>query len=269
MNIDSIMQDFKKSALQDKEFYYNTGGIKICKRCNQPRMVLIGENLKECFCQCQKEQLEKLIKDKHEEEEKGKRETERRAVLPFVELRKATFENSTDKESKAYRVARGFTADFDEHCKNGLGILFYGETGAGKTYFEGAIANELINKNKKIVYENACELISLFDYGNGESIRKKMEDIKTSDLFILDDLGSERATDTAISKIYQIINSRYMTNKSMIVSTNFTPEQMKTGEIGNKKRIFDRIYEVCYPVKVEGNKRKIKALKNFEAFTKY
>ena len=46
------------------------------------------------------------------------------------------------------------------------------------------------------------------------------------DLLILDDLGSEMATAFVVSALYQIVNTRLMTGKKTILSTNLTPEEV-------------------------------------------
>lgn len=271
MNVETILQDFQKKVIKDNDIK-EINGIKFCAKCNTPREVIFDINTGErhsCLCLCQAEERDRLINSFNAEKEINATEYRRKEQLPFEDLRNARIEKSIDKESKAYRVAVGFVKDFEEHGEKGVGILFYGETGSGKTFMEAAIGNALIDKGFNVLFANASELITLFDSGNGEKIAYEIKKILNADLFILDDLGSERATDTALSKMYQIVNSRYMTKKSMLVSTNLSIEQMKNTPNGNQQRMFSRIFEICYPVKMEGNKRKDNAQNNFEKFKNY
>lgn len=73
-----------------------------------------------------------------------------------------------------------------------------------------------------------------------------------SKLLIIDDLGAERGTDYSLERVYDIIDSRYRSNKPIILTTNLTMEQMKNCEDIRYNRIYDRIFEMCYPVKVNG-----------------
>ena len=73
-----------------------------------------------------------------------------------------------------------------------------------------------------------------------------------SKLLIIDDLGAERGTDYSLERVYDIIDSRYRSNKPIILTTNLTMEQMKNCEDIRYNRIYDRIFEMCYPVKVSG-----------------
>ena len=50
--------------------------------------------------------------------------------------------------------------------------------------------------------------------------------ISESDLLILDDLGTELTTEFVRSAFYQIVNTRLMTNKKTIISTNLSPAEL-------------------------------------------
>ena len=47
-----------------------------------------------------------------------------------------------------------------------------------------------------------------------------MEDIYSCDLLIIDDLGSEFTNQFVCSELFSIINERYLSKKSTIISTN-------------------------------------------------
>lgn len=89
--------------------------------------------------------------------------------------------------------------------------------------------------------------VGTFDDDNG-----KIEKMNQSKLLIIDDLGAERGTDYSLERVYDIIDSRYRSNKPIILTTNLTMEQMKNCEDIRYNRIYDRIFEMCYPVKVSG-----------------
>ena len=55
-----------------------------------------------------------------------------------------------------------------------------------------------------------------------------------------------------IKKVYDIIDSRYRNGKPVILTTNLSIEQMKSCDDIRYTRIYDRIFEMCYPVKVNG-----------------
>ena len=78
------------------------------------------------------------------------------------------------------------------------------------------------------------------------------ENTVTLEASFIDDLGAERGTDFTLEKVYDIIDSRYRSGKPAIFTTNLTMGQMKECTDIRYNRIYDRIFEMCYPVKFSG-----------------
>jgi DNA replication protein DnaC len=88
-------------------------------------------------------------------------------------------------------------------------------------------------------------------------------------LLILDDLGAERGTDYALEIVYNIIDTRYRSGKPMIVTTNLTMNEMQEENNIRLRRIYDRIFEVCFPVEFRGKSLRMKkAAKRYDDMAK-
>ena len=75
----------------------------------------------------------------------------------------------------------------------------------------------------------------------------------------------DTATDYALEKVYNIIDSRVRANKPMIITSNLELNDMMECEDIRKKRIYDRILECCYPMYVGGKSfRMMKAAQRFD-----
>ena len=72
------------------------------------------------------------------------------------------------------------------------------------------------------------------------------------DRLIIDDLGAERSTDYALEKVYNIVDSRYRAKKPLILTTNLSMDEMKDTADLRYGRIYDRIFELCYPMQFVG-----------------
>ena len=84
-------------------------------------------------------------------------------------------------------------------------------------------------------------------------------------LVIYDDLGAERDTEYAGEKVYTFIDSRCRAKMPMIVTTNFTIEEIKNCQDPRYARIFSRISKYCHPMNFIGpDRRKIEAGKRFD-----
>lgn len=115
-----------------------------------------------------------------------------------------------------------FVQNFDNHNKN---MLFMGRPGLGKTFLCRAIAKELLQSGKSVIYQSAPDLMDLvrkykFSFDNEEESDEALNNINTCDLLIIDDLGTELSTQFSGLVIYNILNKRLMNGKKMIIATN-------------------------------------------------
>ena len=84
-------------------------------------------------------------------------------------------------------------------------------------------------------------------------------------LLILDDFGMERGTEYGLEQVYNVIDSRYRSQKPLIVTTNLTLEELQNPEDTAHARIYDRLIEMCTPVRITGeNFRKARAREKME-----
>jgi DNA replication protein DnaC len=76
------------------------------------------------------------------------------------------------------------------------------------------------------------------------------------DLLHLDDLGSENRTEWVLEQLYALINERYEAERSLVVTTNLTAEQLEE-QIG--ERVVSRLVEMCGdPLPLYGDDRRLK-----------
>lgn len=126
---------------------------------------------------------------------------------------------------------QSFINNFDDISEKNL--IFTGTTGTGKTFLTNCIANELLKMNKTVLYQTAPVM---FDKILNEKFQKDtlssnfFENILTVDLLIIDDLGSENISDSKISDLFTIINTRLLNQNhritKTIISTNLSIEDL-------------------------------------------
>ena len=125
-------------------------------------------------------------------------------------------------------ICINFVETFDTEYQN---LLFYGDSGLGKTYYSSAIANALLAKGKTVCYQSAPVLFSMLQQRAFDRDRQEYDTLRarilTADLFILDDLGTEMITNFTVPEFFQILNLRLLDEKPMIISTNLSMREIK------------------------------------------
>ena len=145
-----------------------------------------------------------------------------------------------------------FIYDFDKD--NDKNLLFYGDTGLGKTFMSSYIAKALLDKGYLVIYQTAFkmfEIIEEYKFRNSDKHLSKddYENLFDCDLLIIDDLGTELTNTFTISELFIILNTRLLNGKKTIISTNLNPAQL--GELYTQ-RIFSRIFDKFKMIKFIG-----------------
>lgn len=103
-------------------------------------------------------------------------------------------------------------------------LMFYGNSGTGKTFLTHCIAKELLSRGNLVIYKTAEELIK-----NLREIRLEnnisLENLLINcDLLIIDDLGTEQINNFSKTELFNLLNKKLLKGNKMIVSTNYTLE---------------------------------------------
>lgn len=146
------------------------------------------------------------------------------------------------------------------------GLFIHGPCGTGKTYALYAMAKTFIANDYKVLVHNCPQLLeemkAEFDMTSDPyyvPLYKKLTEFEG--VLMIDDIGAEKSSDWSIEKIYNIINQRYENMLTTVVTSNFSPKELK-GMIGD--RIVSRMVEMCFLIKLEGNDKRLDAVQVFK-----
>ena len=146
-----------------------------------------------------------------------------------------------------------FINNFDDCFEN---LIIYGNTGVGKTFLTNCIAKELLDRSKTVIYLTAFQLFDIleknkFNKGDdNEEIQNKFDYILDCDLLIIDDLGTELTNAFINTQLYLCVNERYLREKSTIISTNLSLDNINDKY---SERIFSRIISNYILLKIVGD----------------
>ena len=129
---------------------------------------------------------------------------------------------------KTLQTCRRYALTFTEKSGN---LLFSGDTGLGKTFLSACIARSVAEQGFSVVYDTAGKLFSDFEtakfYAEGEDREDLTRKYLSCDLLIMDDLGTEMVTQFTQTALYQVVNSRLMSGKATVISTNLTSHELE------------------------------------------
>lgn len=198
--------------------------IYICRKCKDTGFI---DNIR---CECFNKRLAEKAYDMSNIKEILKTENFQKFDFDFYSDKVNIKEGiSPLKNIKSiYSRCIEFTESFDKSFAN---LLLFGGAGLGKTFMCNCIAKELIDKGKGVFYITATELFKLienerFDREENTDKSEILNIIFDIDLFILDDLGTEFQTALTSSEFFNIINTRFIHKKPVVISTNLSPENI-------------------------------------------
>lgn len=166
----------------------------------------------------------------------------------------STFEVWNENSKKAKETAILFYKSF-QGIKGSRrnSIMFCGQVGSGKTHLSVALALNLLEKDVKVVYMPYRDVITAIKQNmlDEEFYKKQIGKYQTAEVLLLDDLFKGKVNESDINIMFEIINYRYINMLPVIVSTEFTTEQLLSFD----EAVGSRIYEMCkdYIVQIEKN----------------
>ncbi|GAA5416315.1 primosomal protein DnaI [Paraliobacillus ryukyuensis] len=147
------------------------------------------------------------------------------------------------------------------------GLYFYGPFGVGKTYFLGALANELADHNiaSMLIYMPEFVREMKASLGN-DSLQVKIEQFKNIPVLMIDDIGAESISAWFRDEILgSILQYRMMERLPVFFSSNYSLSQLEKhlaisskGDIEELKagRIIERIKQVSKQVPLFAENRR-------------
>ncbi len=258
--------------------HYDEDGILICGVCGEPkrRIIRVADPASKAKdgktpvlwrrqCRCDREDAAKKAAEEKEKDHIQRVELIRaRSMLDekYGDARFKTFKRTIENE-KNFEMCRRYVSKFDSMVAKRQGLLFYGDIGTGKTYAAACIANELMENEIAVLSTSFVKVLEKLrsDPNFESSLIERMHKAK---LVIFDDLGAERSTDYALEKVYNIVDSRYRDELPVIYTTNLDVKVMKEEPNIRLARIYDRIFETCFPIRFTGKSwRKAEASKRY------
>jgi DNA replication protein DnaC len=156
-------------------------------------------------------------------QDRNRDELQRFSNLEHLEhLTFARFDRSVPGVADAYDAAQEFVRD-----TRGW-LVLYGPFGVGKTHLAAAIANELVLRRARVIFQMVGDLLDHLRATYAPDSETRYDElfgaVKNANVLILDDLREESKTRWAQEKLFQILNHRYNARLPTVITTNRPPE---------------------------------------------
>ena len=247
MNVMNFLEELSKRAeLVKNEGDYFKDNLLHCGVCNEPKQAVkeipFADNKKlivtlQCKCQRNEDEKQRLALAEHEH--KRKVEYLIKHGLSYAKYRECTFSKDDGRNSEITKICSNYVRHFPEMRDMNNGIMFYGDTDKGKTFYACCIANALIQREVPVLVTTLSNLVqNRVKAMSGNAAEISLDDFRC---IVLDDIGTENTTQTA----FNIIDEIYLSKKPLIITTNLKPLQFKNTETTERKRIYNRVLEMC------------------------
>ena len=249
--------------------YIGDEGLLYCGVCHQPKQCwvdFLGTRRKmPIICQCEKDAEAKREAEKAAAKFADRVERLRIDCFPKTDGETATASGHTfavDKrrDVKISDVMRRYVDQWETMQRQNVGLLLCGNVGTGKSFYAACIANALIDKGIAVKM-TSFDRISNTLFGMNTGRQAYLDKLAGYPLLIIDDLGAERSSEYMLGLVFAVIDARYQANLPLIVTTNVDLAEIKEPSDLKYKRIYDRVLEMCHPVKFEGPSYRMETLR--------
>jgi len=109
-------------------------------------------------------------------------------------------------------------------------LVFTGTYGCGKTHLAAAIANQRADLGNPPLFIVVPDLLdhlrATFNPSSPISLDRRFEEVRTTSLLVLDDLGTQSTTPWVREKLYQLFNYRYSAELPTVITTADTLDEI-------------------------------------------
>ena len=237
---------------------YQEDGLWYCGKCRKPkqcRVVILGtERVVTCNCKCEEEAYLEEQRRRAAEETMLRIERARTRGIQDKKILEYRFENDDARDGKMSSLMHRYVDHWKDMLDAKQGMLFWGDVGSGKTFYAGCIANALIEKFVPVMVTDFPKILAALQ--SDDDRVQYIKELNRYKLLVIDDLGVERQSDYAMEQVFSVINDRYKSGLPLILTTNLSLDEIKYPKDIRYGRIYDRILEMCIPVRFSGSSRR-------------
>lgn len=159
--------------------------------------------------------------------------------ISLFSTHKLSEEDKFSPRKNMENILKYLTQEYLPNFKNSdANLLFYGNSGTGKTFLSCCVAKALLDSGYLVVYRTVDELMKNLREIKIEN-NSALEDLLLNcDLLVIDDLGTEQITEFTTTEFFNFLNKKLLKKKKMLISTNLS---LKDISVTYTERISSRL----------------------------
>ncbi|OHP90296.1 primosomal protein DnaI [Streptococcus sp. HMSC063B03] len=183
-------------------------------------------------------------------------------------LKKVSFADVDADDEKRFTVFQRLVEFSEAYPHVRKGLYLYGDFGVGKSFMVAALAHDLSEKrgvSSTLLHYPSFVIDVKNAIGDG-NVKTLVDELKLSEVLILDDIGAEQSTPWVRDEILQVIlQYRMQENLPTFFTSNFNFEELEQhfakGKHGNDetweaRRVMERIRYLAEETRLEGVNRR-------------
>ena len=183
-------------------------------------------------------------------------------------LKKVSFADVDADDEKRFTVFQRLVEFSEAYPHVRKGLYLYGDFGVGKSFMVAALAHDLSEKrgvSSTLLHYPSFVIDVKNAIGDG-NVKTLVDELKLSEVLILDDIGAEQSTPWVRDEILQVIlQYRMQENLPTFFTSNFNFEELEKhfakGKHGNDetweaRRVMERIRYLAEETRLEGVNRR-------------
>jgi DNA replication protein DnaC len=153
----------------------------------------------------------------------------------------------TQFDTTVVGVVREYVEHLGENLEAGRGLWLMGDVGTGKTSLAMLVSKAALEAGRSVAIYSLPRLLArirrTYDAEAGEqSYLEFFQRLTAVDLLHVDDLGAEKRSDWVLEQLYALVDERYESQRSIVVTTNLEQASLEE-QIG--ARTVSRLVEIC------------------------
>lgn len=183
-------------------------------------------------------------------------------------LKKVSFADVDADDEKRFTVFQRLVEFSEAYPHVRKGLYLYGDFGVGKSFMVAALAHDLSEKrgvSSTLLHYPSFVIDVKNAIGDG-NVKTLVDELKLSEVLILDDIGAEQSTPWVRDEILQVIlQYRMQENLPTFFTSNFNFEELElhfakgkhgNDEIWEARRVIERIRYLAEETRLEGVNRR-------------